>query len=196
MSPDGRRVAFTVDARGTSFLEIGDLAPDGTIQDQRDLVPSGRFEQAYTPRFSPDGQTLAYSVWTAGGFRDVRVVDVATGHFYDLTHDRALDMTPVFSPDGKTLYFVSDRSGIFNVYAYDLAAHTFAQVTNVRTGAFMPAVSDDGKTLVYVGYSTYGHDLYEMPIDPSRFLPANARGGRAARTAPGARRGPPPPPPV
>ncbi len=174
VSPDGRHVVFTVDAKGTSFLEIGDLAPDGTITNQRDLVPSGRFEQAYTPRFSPDGQKVAYSAWTAGGFRDVRVVDVATGRFYEVTHDRARDMTPVFSPDGKTLYFVSDRSRIFNVYAYDLSAHTFAQVTNVRTGAFMPAVSDDGKTLVYVGYGTYGHDLYQMPLDPARFLPADA----------------------
>jgi hypothetical protein len=81
-------------------------------------------------------------------------------------------MTPVWSPDGHTLYFSSDRSGIFNIYAYDLAGATFAQVTNVRTGAFMPAVSDDGKTLVYAGYTAYGHDLYTMPIEPARFLPS------------------------
>ncbi len=170
VSPDGRRVAFTVDVRGTSFLEIADLTPEGALTSVRDLVPSGRFEQAYTPRFSPDGRQVAYSVWVAGGFRDVRVVDVATGRFYDVTHDRAMDMTPVWSPDGKTLYFSSDRSGIFNIYAYDLAARTFAQVTNVRTGAFMPAVSADGKTLVYSGYTSYGHDLYAMPLDPARFL--------------------------
>ncbi len=84
-------------------------------------------------------------------------------------------MTPVWSPDGKTLYFSSDRSGIFNIYAYDLAARTFAQVTNVRTGAFMPAVSADGKTLVYAGYTSYGHDLYTMPLDPARFLPRSRR---------------------
>jgi hypothetical protein len=138
----------------------------------RDLVPSARWEQAYTPRFSPDGRQVAYSVWVAGGFRDVRVVDVATGRFYDVTHDRALDMTPAWSPDGKTIYFSSDRTGIFNIYAYDVAARTFMQVTNVRTGAFMPAVSEDGKTLVYSGYTTYGHDLFTMPIEPARFLPA------------------------
>jgi len=172
VSPDGRRVTFTVDVRGTSYLEIGDLGPDGKITGVRDLVPSARWEQAYTPRFSPDGRQVAYSVWVAGGFRDVRVVDVATGVFYDVTHDRALDMTPAWSPDGKTLYFASDRSGIFNVYAYDLAARTFAQVTNVRTGAFMPAVSADGRTLVYSGYGSYGHDLYAMPLDPARFLPS------------------------
>jgi hypothetical protein len=173
VSPDGRKVVFTVDVRGTSFLEIGDLGADGKLTNVRDLVPSGRWEQAYTPRFSPDGRRVAYSVWVAGGFRDVRIVDVATGRFYDVTHDRAMDMTPVWSPDGKTLYFSSDRSGIFNILAYDVEARTFAQVTNVRTGAFMPAVSDDGKTLVYAGYTTYGHDLYTMPIEPARFLRAS-----------------------
>jgi WD40-like Beta Propeller Repeat/Omp85 superfamily domain len=172
VSPDGRRIVFTVDVRGTSFLEIADLALDGAITNTRDLVPSGRFEQAYTPRFSPDGRKVAYSAWVAGGFRDVRIVDVASGRFYDVMHDRAIDMTPVWSPDGKELYFSSDRSGIFNIYAYDIAARTFAQVTNVRTGAFMPALSADGKTLVYVGYTSFGHDLYTMPLDRARFLPA------------------------
>jgi hypothetical protein len=172
VSPDGRRITFTVNARGTTFLEIADLAPDGAITNIRDLVPSARWEQAYTPRFSPDGKSVAYSAWSAGGFRDIRVVDVASGRFYEVTHDRAMDMTPVWAPDGKALYFVSDRTGIFNVYAYDLDKRSLAQVTNVRVGAFMPAVSNDGKTLVYSGYTTYGHDLYAMPLDPARYLPA------------------------
>jgi hypothetical protein len=172
VSPDGSKIVFTVNNKGTTFLEIADVDAEGALQRRRDLVPSARFEQAYTPRFSPDGRKVAYSSWSAGGFRDIRVVDVATGRFEEITHDRALDMEPVWSPDGKTLYFVSDRSRIFNVHAYDVDKRTMMQVTNVRTGAFMPAVSTDGKTLVYVGYGTYGFDLYTMPIDPSRFLPA------------------------
>ncbi len=172
VSPDGRRVVFTINSKGTTFLEIADLTPEGALVRRHDLVPSARYEQAYTPRFSPDGRLVAYSAWTAGGYRDVRLVDVATGAFHEVTHDRALDLEPTFSPDGKTLYFVSDRSGIYNVYAYDLATRSLAQVTNVKVGAFCPDVSADGKTLVYVGYTTLGFDLYAMPIDPARFLPA------------------------
>jgi hypothetical protein len=87
-------------------------------------------------------------------------------------HDRALDQQPVWSPDGKTLYFVSDRTGIANVYAYELATHSLAQVTNVLTGAYMPAISNDGKTLVYVGYRAGGFDLFELALDRARYLPA------------------------
>jgi WD40-like Beta Propeller Repeat len=172
VSPDGHKIVFTVNTKGTTFLEIADVDAEGALQHRRDLVPSGRFEQAYTPRFSPDGRKVAYSSWAAGGFRDVRIVDVATGTFEEITHDRALDMTPVWSPDGRTLYFSSDRSGVFNIHAYDVVKRSMMQVTNVRTGAFMPAVSTDGKTLVYVGYTTYGFDLYTMPLDPARFIPA------------------------
>lgn len=170
--PDGKQVVFVVNARGTTFLEVADVGKDHAILAKRDLVPSRRFEQVYTPRFSPDGRYVAYSHWRAGGFRDIRVVDVATGQISAITNDRALDMHPVFSPDQRKLYFVSDRTGIANVYAYEFATGALKQVTNVRTGAFAPDISDDGKTMVYMGYSTKGWDIFAMPLDPAKMLDA------------------------
>lgn len=172
VSPDGRQITFVVNTKGTTFLQIADIDAEGHVQNRRDLVPSARFEQAYTPRFSPDGRFVAYSAWTAGGYRDVRVVDVATGAFENITHDRAIDAGPTWSPDGKRLYFSSDRSGVPNIYAYDREHRTLGQVTNVRTGAMQPAVSEDEKTLVYVGYTSKGFDLFAMPLEPSSFLEA------------------------
>jgi hypothetical protein len=187
VSPDGQHIAFTVNTKGTTYLEIADITPDGAITRRRDLVPSARFEQAYTPRFSPDGRSLVYSAWTAGGYRDIRIVDVATGTFTQVTRDRAIDANPIWSPDGKVVYFSSDRTGIANIYAYDIAQRSLRQVTNVRMGALQPAVSSDGKTLAYVGYTSAGFDLHVMPIDPARFLDAPP--------APNDRPDPPPEPP-
>ena len=172
VSPTGRQVAFTVNSRSTTFLQIADLHPDGTLGPRRTLVPSDRFDQAYTPRFSPDGSKIAWSAWRAGGYRDIRIVDVETGKVEDVTHDRSLDMQPAWAPDGKTLYFSSDRTGIFNIYAYDLSTKKFSLVTNVHGGAIEPAISPDGKTLVYVGYTHEGYDLFAMRLDPAKFLPA------------------------
>lgn len=171
---DGKQIVFTVNARGTQFLEVADIGKEGQIENKRDLVPSQRFEQVYTPRYSPDGKLVAYSFWRAGGYRDVRIVDVATGKIRVVTNDRAVDMQPVFSADQRTLFFSSDRTGIPNIYAFDLQTEELKQVTNVRTGAMSPAVSEDGKTLVYQGYSTRGYDLFAMPLDPARYLPAIA----------------------
>ena len=171
VAPDGRSVAFVENHRGTSTLILAEIGADGQLENARALVPSARFEQAFTPRFSPDGKWLAYSVWTHGGYRDIRIVEVATGRFYEIARDRALDMQPSFSPDGRYVFFSSDRAyGIPNIFAFDTTSGALHQVTNVKTGAFQPEVSPDGTTLVYVGYTSAGFDLFAMPLDREQWL--------------------------
>jgi hypothetical protein len=172
VSPSGRELAFTVNDRGTTVLGIAPLAADGAAGPWRVGFAGARDDQVFTPAFSPDGRHLAFSTWSAGGFRDVRILDLGTGRTARITSDRALDAGPCWSPDGQTLYFSSDRTGIWNVYAYSVADGALAQVTNVRTGAFMPAISPDGRWLVYVGYGAAGWDLYALRLDPARFLEA------------------------
>ena len=173
VSADGRRIVYVTSDSGTVTLRIADLGADGRIGAERRLVPSGRYEQAFTPRFSPDGTRVAYGVWTTGGYRDIRIVDIASGHLVELWHDRSLDQQPAWSPDGKILYLSSDRSGIPNIYAYDVADNALFQVTNVLTGAYMPEPSPDGKTLVYVGYTSAGFDLFALPLDRAQWRPAS-----------------------
>jgi hypothetical protein len=191
VSPDGSRIAYVTSRAGTTTVRIADRTKDGRIANERVLVPSVRYEQAFTPRFSPDGKRLAYGVWRTGGYRNLRVVELASGAFIELFEDRAIDQQPSWSADGKTLYFTSDRSGVANVYAYELETGTLRQVTNVLTGAYYPEVSADGRTLIYVGYDSQGFDLYSMPLEPSRFLePAPAPLPRAGRASVAPRRYP------
>ncbi len=85
-SPDGRRIVFTINNAGTRSLHIADLTDSG-IANMRPLVSTAFMEQAFTPRWSPDGTHIAYSVWKRGGYRDIRYVDVATGSYRDITFD-------------------------------------------------------------------------------------------------------------
>ncbi len=175
-SPDGRRVVFTTNHRGTTYLMIGDVVPAADRADAhalanvRRLLPSASFDQAYTPRWSPDNRHIAYSSWQRGGYRDVRIVDTYDGSFVDVTHDRAIDGDPAFSPDGQWLYFHSDRTGISNIYAYEIATARLMQVTNVINGAYQPEPSPDGKWLAYVGYTHMGYDLFVIALDPTTWL--------------------------
>jgi hypothetical protein len=172
ISPDGRRIVFTISRAGTTHLMIADL--DDVTRTMRPLVESERFQQFFTPRFSPDGRQVAVSTWRPGGYRDVLLIELDTGRVRHVTRDRAQDTGPVFSPDGRTLYFSSDRTGIANIYAYHLTTGALRQVTNVIGGAYQPAIAHDGRTLVYVGYTSWGFDLFAMEIEPGGFRDAPA----------------------
>jgi len=170
-SPDGRRVVFTINRAGTRSIHVADLMPTG-VENVRPLVPTAFLEQAFTPRWAPDGDHVAYSVWKRGGYRDIRYVDVRDGTSRELMIDRAVDGAPSFSPDGRFLYFHSDRTGIMNLYAWEIATERTFQITNVLSGAYMPEPSPDGKTLAYVGYTTKGFDLFAIAVDESTWTEA------------------------
>ncbi len=171
MSHDGRNVVYVTDRAGTTTLRIADFIADGKIENERALVPSRRDEEVFTPRFSPDDRYVAYSTWTRGGYRDLRVFDRQTNTLNSFWKDRSIDQEPSWSPDGRWLYFSSDRGGISNIFALELATGHLSQVTNVVTGAFSPEISPDGQKLVYVGYNSGGFDLYVIDIDKSSWLP-------------------------
>jgi hypothetical protein len=183
VSPDGRRVVFTTNHRGTTYLMMADVVPSSRgasageagahdVGRIRPLLPSPRFDQAYTPRWAPDNRHVAYSAWRRGGYRDVRIVDTNDGSYVELTHDRAIDGNPVYSADGRYLYFNSDRTGVMNVYAYELATGVLKQVTNAINGAYQPEPSPDGKSLAYIGYTHDGYDVFVIPLDPNQWLDA------------------------
>lgn len=169
VSPDGRQVAFSINGGSHSTLAVMPLVAGGT---PRVVYEGDRFDQVFQPAWSPDGGKLAFSAWRAGGFKDILVLDLASGEVTELAHDRALDGDPTWGPDGRLVFFASDRTGIADIYAHDLETGALWQVTDVVGGAFDPAVSPDGTRLAYHGFVTGGYDLFEIDLDPARWTPA------------------------
>ncbi|MEK6606438.1 MAG: hypothetical protein AABZ30_02150, partial [Myxococcota bacterium] len=168
LSPDGRTIVFSQNGAGASRIARIALDPTGAAKVEP-ITPFDPDVQAYTPSFSPDGNLVAWSGATDAGFRDLFVYDARDRSVRRLWKDRALDLDPRFSRDGRWLFFASDRTGIYNVYAYELAGGRLWQVTNVVSGAFMPEPSPDGKLLAFIGFSHTGFDLHVMDLDPARW---------------------------
>ncbi|MFT3692399.1 MAG: hypothetical protein QM831_04610 [Kofleriaceae bacterium] len=170
VSPDGRRVAYSRNERSNSVLCVQELQPGAT---ESVVYRGDRWEQVYQPAWSPDGTRIAFSAWRNDGYRDILVIEVASGRVEAITNDRAVDMSPSWSSDGQTLFFDSDRTGISNIYAYRFGDHSLWQVTNVLGGAFHGKPSPDGTRLAYENaVAKGGYDIYEMPLDPSTWLRA------------------------
>jgi len=169
VSPDGRSVACTIGSTTGSHL-LAVLPIEGG--NPRVLLPNALGEIAYSPAWSPDGKQITYSRFKPGGFHDIHVFDLATRKDRALQLDRAIDIEPRFSPDGRFVLWSSDRTGIYNIFAMELATNRTFQVTNVLGGAFQPTVSPDLRTIVFTGFSAIGYDLYALPYAPETWKPA------------------------
>jgi len=113
-------------------------------------VPPGYY---LYPRISPDGTRVALDV--GGANRDIWVWDLKREVMTRLTDGPTEDMMPVWSVDGKRIYFASDPDGVFNVFAR--AADGSAPATRIFSGPdnYMPFSSPDpGRLLLFVQGAT------------------------------------------
>lgn len=158
VSPDGRRALFVRrDGERCALSQID--FDNATLSDIRSFDDGSQF---YSPDFNPDGQHAVVSLWRPGGDRDLWLIDLHSGQLSQLTADRALDMQPQFSNDGRSLVFCSDRDKVFHIYRMDLGDGRVVQLSNKVTGAFDPLLSDDEKQLYFVAYTAQGYALFHL----------------------------------
>jgi TolB protein len=138
-SARGRRLAWSRPAAGGG-LELVLVAPGRGAET---VVPTPGLE-AVNPALSPDGTQLAFEGRVPGGLPDVYVVPVTGGTPAPVAASPARDAGPAWGPDGATLYFVSDRSGQFEVWRTS-AAGGAQQVTSGSSVVGRPAVSPAGE---------------------------------------------------
>ncbi len=94
VSPDGKRVTFSALGR----IYVQDLKPGS-----KPKVVAGAPEQAFQPRWSPDGKRLVFVTWDAVEGGAIWSAPVGGGSATRLTSDVAFYTEPMVSPDGKTV---------------------------------------------------------------------------------------------
>ncbi|MCZ7585708.1 MAG: hypothetical protein M5R36_21575 [Deltaproteobacteria bacterium] len=161
--PDGGSVVAVAQEYSKTWLARVWLE-DGRVEPLMNPDAFGFDAQFSEPSVSPDGKSIAVSIWHDDGNRDIFLYALDERRFHRLTADPGQDQDPNYSADGRTLYFVSDRTGVSNVYALNLASRELTQVTNVLTGAFWPTPNPDETSLAFIHYAARGYDAATLPL--------------------------------
>ena len=153
-------------------LEKTEPAPSAPrVSAQRPFHPKDLLTQVVLQSLAvaPDGSSIVYARRTVEDGKYVRRLWRTTfkgGRSEQLTAGKGNDMRPRYSPDAKSLLFISDRSGKPQVWVMSLAGGEARQVTDVADGVGSAEWSPDGKRLLLLAPSGVQRFLVGKPDDP------------------------------
>ena len=116
---------------------------------------------------SPDGNTVAVFARRERG-RDLLLLNALNGGIRERIEMPGIDqqLSPAFSPDGKTVVFRGMRGGKGDIYSYDLSSRTITNLTNDDEASnFGPAFSPDGKWIYYSSVRGTKSKIFRMHAD-------------------------------
>ena len=181
-SPDGRTMAFSGQHGGLSDLYLLDIEA-GTV---RQLM-NDRYADIQ-PSWSPDGRTIAFSTdrgattnFETMTFSDLQLgtIDITSGKitvYSPFAHGKHLN--PQYSPDGQSLFFISDYDGFSDIYRFEIASATVSRVTRLSTGvsgitATSPALSVASRSgrMLFSVFEDQGYAVYALDASRTRGEP-------------------------
>ena len=175
-SPDGESIVFTGTVGGISDLFLMDVATNRVEQLTNDKNAD------FQPTWSPDGTTIAFASdrGPSTNFEtlvfsefQMSLLDMATRQVRVLDlFGEARHSNPQFTPDGRSLYFLSDQDGFSDIYRVELASGTIERITTIKTAISgitprSPALSVAAGTggLAFSIFSELQFHIYTLPAD-------------------------------
>jgi serine/threonine protein kinase len=152
----GQRQFIWFDRSGKEIGKVG--APDDANANPENLS------------ISPDGRRLALNR-TVNGNTDIWLVDLARGARSRFTFDMAIEVSPIWSPDGSSILFSSNRKGVFDLYRKSVTgAGSEDLVLATPQNKGLSDWSPDGRFVLYrsPGAEKTGFDIWAVPMDGER----------------------------
>ena len=143
-SPDSRQLAYVSFEGSKSSIFVQTLRTGNRFKVSSKPGING------APSFSPDGRKLVVTLGGIDGNLDIHVLDINSRQTTRLTTHRAIDTEGTWSPDGRYIYFTSDRSGGPQVYRVRATGGSPERVTFEGSYNARPRLSPDGKRMAVV----------------------------------------------
>jgi len=163
-SPDSRRLAYVSFEGNKSSIWVQTLRTGNRIAVSKEPGING------APSFSPDGRKLVLTLGGVDGNLDIYVLDVNARQKTRLTTHRAIDTEGTWSPDGKYIYFTSDRSGGPQIYRVPATGGSPERVTFDGSYNARPRLSPDGEKLAMVHNDRGNYRIAVMNLDRKDLL--------------------------
>jgi hypothetical protein len=147
--PDGRYVIFSAIKEGVSDIYLLDLE-GGSYKN----LTQDAFHDS-DPQVSPDGSLVVYTRRVSGHDKIYTFPLRSPSHKTQLTFGPHDDSAPIFSSDGKRVYYASDEEDeIYNLRSLDLATGVIRQYTDALGGDMSPAplAGKGGERLAFISY--------------------------------------------
>lgn len=165
-SPDGKKILYVKNDLGSSEMYLLDLES----KKEKKITESEKFTQFSNPRFSPDGKRIVVSAWMRGN-RDIYLYNLEGKIETKLTNNSKINNEPIWSKDGKSIYYTSDRTGITNIYHQRIDSAQAEQVTNVLTGLFYPQKFNGSNQMIAENYFGRGYEIVKFDLPNEKFFP-------------------------
>lgn len=168
-SPDGRRIAYASTQTGSPHLATSDLNEHNTevpVMNEAVARTAAAHQIQLPTDWGGGGQLIVYDISLGEEEREVWLANLATGDVQPLLKNQSSQWGAVFSPDGQQIAFVSDESGLAQVYVQGFEALPVPQLLGdkhqVSThGAWGVRWRSDGREVFYVGIDNW---LYALTV--------------------------------
>ena len=167
-SPDSRRLAYVSFENNRSSIWVQTLRTGNRIQVSNKPGING------APAFSPDGRKLVLTLGGLDGNLDIHVLDLSSRQTRRLTTHRAIDTEGSWSPDGRYIYFTSDRSGGPQIYRVPASGGSPERVTFEGGYNARPRMSPDGERLAMVHLDRGNYRIAVMGMENKELLVVSA----------------------
>ena len=163
-SPDSRQLAYVSFEGSKSSIFVQTLRSGNRFQVSSKPGING------APSFSPDGRKLVITLGGVNGNPDIYILDITSRQTKRLTTHRAIDTEGTWSPDGRYIYFTSDRSGGPQVYRVSANGGSPERVTFEGSYNARPRLSPDGTRLAMVHNDRGNYRIAVMDLERKDLL--------------------------
>ncbi|CAN5635679.1 Tol-Pal system beta propeller repeat protein TolB [soil metagenome] len=175
------RIAFVLQGRGGT-KEIYTVDSDG--ENVQRLTNDGSL--ALSPAWSPDGARMAFTSYRTG----IPILwerDLRTGRDRIISDRDGVNITPTYSPDGRTIVFATSAGGNTELATYDRERNCCLQqqTRGRRSDSLSPSFSPDGRQLTFVSNRLGEPHIYVMDLGgEARLISDYVYGTRGYNTSP------------